>query len=77
MRFLSCSVDSNGGDMEAGDRGEVASWADGDLFVVVQDPQVGVLNDDGHELAAMAWPEFDALTRDHDPAAFVDLALRS
>lgn len=68
--FGSCA-----GDMESGDGFQVSSWAYGDLFFAVQDPQVGVLDDDGDDFAAVTRAELDALPSDRDAAAGVDFSL--
>jgi hypothetical protein len=36
---------------------------------------VGVFDDDGNDLASVAWAELDALSGDHDLAVGVHLAL--
>lgn len=50
--------------MEAGDRGEAAPGSDGDLFAVVQDAEVGVLDDDRDALAGVAGSDLDSLSGD-------------
>jgi hypothetical protein len=68
-------VGSRAGDVESGDGFQVSSWAYGDLFFAVQDAQVGVLNDDRDDFAAVAGAKLDALASDHDAAAGVDFSL--
>ncbi|MEU6189054.1 hypothetical protein [Nocardia sp. NPDC047038] len=63
--------------MEAGDEFRALARADGDLFFAVQDSQVGVFDDDGDELAAVAGSEFDALADDKDAAGLVNASLGS
>jgi hypothetical protein len=46
------------------------------IFLAVQDAQVGVFDDDGDDLAGVAWAWLDALFGDHDLAVGVYLALR-
>lgn len=62
-------------DVQAGDGVGVAAWPDGDLFAVVQDPVVGVLDDDGDDLPDMALTELDPLLVDQEAAAGVDPSL--
>jgi hypothetical protein len=47
-------MDAGAGDVQAGDRVEVAAGADGEFLLAVQDAQVGVFDDDGDELAGVA-----------------------
>jgi hypothetical protein len=49
--------------------GGVAAGLDGEFLVAVQDPVVGVLDDDGDEFPGVAGSELDGLAVDHDPAA--------
>lgn len=62
-------VGSCAGDVKSGDGFEVSSWTYGDLFFAVHGAQMGVLYDDGDDLAAVTGAELDVLAGDHDAAA--------
>jgi len=48
-------VDACAGDVVSSDRGEAASGSDGEFFAVVQDAEVGALDNDRDEFAGVAW----------------------
>lgn len=62
-------------DMRTRDRCGVFAGPDGEFFAVVQDPVVGVLDDDGDQFSGVTLAELDALPVDHDLAVGVDAPL--
>ena len=57
--MTSAEVGAFASDMEAGDRGGVAAGLDGQFFVAVQDPEMGVFDDDGDQLAGVAGSQLE------------------